>query len=268
MTIRFLPYTLIIAHRGNSGPAPENTRVAIEQAIELEVDLVEVDVSLSRDGVPVLIHGPRLERTTNGKGKVGQMTFDQLKALDAGSWKGAQFAGEPILSLREGLEHIRDRIIVNLDIKTPKATMPVLELVRVMKMRDQVVITGCTRPCVKTVRRIAPQLPVLLNLDRWLNHLAYIGPKPAFRSCCVALARSAGADGINISHHFVDPELVEAAHRQGLSLWTWTVDEQERVEALVGQGVDSISTNWPARMLQHLGRHRPGLNHTPPAEGA
>ena len=87
----------LIAHRGNSGPSPENTRLAIEQAIALGVDMVEVDVHLSRDGVPVLVHYPTLEQTTNGNGRVHDHTLAELKQLDAGSWKGDRFAGEPIL---------------------------------------------------------------------------------------------------------------------------------------------------------------------------
>lgn len=248
MSYQLPPHTQLIAHRGNSGPSPENTRLAIEQAIALDVDMVEVDVHLSRDGVPVLVHYPTLERTTNGNGRVHDHTVAELKQLDAGSWKGDRFAGEPILTLTEVLELARHRVPLNLDLKTLKAVQAVITAVREMDMLDQVVITGCTRRCVKKIRAQEPTLMVLLNLSQSMELLAQHGPAPLFRQAYLAQTRNAGAVGININHIYLNREFTTAVHQAGLSVWTWTVDDERRFQELLDLGVDSITTNWPERM--------------------
>ncbi|MBW7886681.1 MAG: glycerophosphodiester phosphodiesterase, partial [Caldilineaceae bacterium] len=123
---RISEYPQLIAHRGYSGPYPENTRVAIEAAMRLGVDMVEVDVRITRDGVPVLLHNVTLDETTNGRGRVDAHRFDELHGYDAGAWKGPEFRGERLLSLRETFLMTRDRMPLNLDIKTPAAIAPVI----------------------------------------------------------------------------------------------------------------------------------------------
>jgi len=242
-------YTQLIAHRGNSGPAPENTRLAIQQAIALEVDMIEVDVHISQDGVPVLIHHSRLEHTTNGQGHVIEHTLSELKLLDAGDWKAPEFAGERILTLCDVLELTRNRIPLNLDLKTERAIPATLKAVREMNVLNEVVISGCTQDCVKMIRSREPRLTVLLNLDEVLEQLALTGPAAIFRSRCLAVAEQTGAAGINIAHVFVNRPLVQQAHQKGLSVWVWTVDDEARVQELLGMGVDSITTNWPEQMM-------------------
>lgn len=253
MPYRLPPYPQLIAHAGNSGFAPENTRPAIEQAIAIGIDMVEVDVSLSREGIPVLIHGPTLNRTTNGTGRVDKLSMDQLKQLDAGSWKGTQFAGEPLLSLWEGLELARNRVGILIDLKTDRAIPAALEAIRDMRMMDQVVIAGW-RACVDKIQATNSHSAVLLSLDQPLKLLVRAGPAALFRNRYLAQARKTAPAGINIDHRFVEWQLVDAAHRQGLSVWTWTVDDEARLKELVDLGVDSISTNWPGRMLKVMNR--------------
>ncbi len=254
MSYQLPPHTQLIADRGNSGPSPENTRLSIEQAIALGVDMAEVDVRLSRDGVPVLAHYPTLEQTTNGNGRVHEHMLTELKRLDAGSWKGPQFAGEPILTLTEALELARHRIPLNLDLKTPRAVQATVTAVRNMAMLDQVVITGCAWRCVKKIRAQEPNLMVLLNLSQSMELLAQHGPTPLFRQAYLAQTRNAGAAGININHIYLNRELVTAVHQAGLTVWTWTVDDEPRLQELCGLGVDSITTNWPERMRPAMKR--------------
>jgi glycerophosphoryl diester phosphodiesterase len=249
MSYQLPPHIQLIAHRGNSGPSPENTRLAIEQAITMGVDMVEVDVHLSRDGVPVLVHSPTLERTTNGFGRVHHHTLAELKQLDAGSWKGDRFAGEQILTLTEALELARHRVPLNLDLKMPTAIQAVITAVRYMDMLDQVVITGCTRRSVKKIRAQEPNLMVLLNLNQSMELLAQHGPALLFRQACLSQTRHAGAVGININHIYLNQELVTEVHQAGLTVWSWTVDDERRFQELLDLGLDSITTNWPERML-------------------
>lgn len=249
-----MPYPLahstkIIAHRGNSGPSPENTRLAIEQAIDLGVDMVEVDVHISQDGIPVLIHHSRLEYTTNGQGHVTEHTLSELRLLDIGGWKAPEFAGERILTLHDVLDLAKNQISLNLDIKTERVIPATIRTIQEMKVLNQVVISGCTQDSVKNIRTQEPHLTVLLNLDANLEQLALTGPAVLFRSRCLTGAEQSGAAGINIAHVFVDRTLVQQAHQKGLSIWTWTVDDEERVQELLEMGVDSITTNWPEQMM-------------------
>ncbi len=108
-----------IAHRGFSGKYPENTKIAFKKAIELEADMIELDITLSKDKIPIIIHDDSLERTTNGKGKVRSSTYTELKLLDAGSWKNAKYSNEGIPSLQEILLLIKkERIGLNIEIKS------------------------------------------------------------------------------------------------------------------------------------------------------
>jgi glycerophosphoryl diester phosphodiesterase len=252
-----MPYPLanstqIIAHRGNSGPSPENTRLAIEQAIDLGVDMVEVDVHISQDGIPVLIHHSRLEYTTNGQGYVSEHNLSELRLLDIGGWKAPEFAGERILTLHDVLDLARNRISINLDIKTERVIPATIKIIQEMGVLNQVVISGCTQDYVKNVLSREPHLTVLLNLDGKLEQLALTGPAPLFRSRCLSVAEQSGAAGINIAHVFINRLLVQQAHQKGLSVWAWTVDDEERVQELLEMGVDSITTNWPEQMMTIL----------------
>ena len=108
---------LVIAHRGFSGAAPENTLAAFKKAMEVDSDMMELDVRFSKDGQVVVMHDDTLDRTTNGRGKVSDYTLKELKQFDAGSWFAPQFAGEQIPTLVEVLEFAKGRIPVNFEIK-------------------------------------------------------------------------------------------------------------------------------------------------------
>ncbi|MBM3213069.1 glycerophosphodiester phosphodiesterase family protein, partial [Candidatus Poribacteria bacterium] len=134
---------IIIAHRGNSCQAPANTIESIRQAIELGVDMIELDIQSSRDGVPVLIHNNTLDETTDGKGEVSSLDLAQLKKLDAGSWKDKKYAGERIPTLKETLEFSKGRVNLSLDLKTEAIIPAMIKAVQDADMVDDVVICGC-----------------------------------------------------------------------------------------------------------------------------
>jgi len=162
------PWTQVIAHRGNSGPIPENTLAAIDSAIELRVDMVEVDMRLTRGGVPILMHNDRVDRKTSGTGMVTDLTWDKLKTLDGGSWRGPEFAGETVEALDEVLDLARGRVALNLDIKVPEAAKPTAIAVIEARAPASVVIRGCTANCVRTVGDTANGIATLFNSDELL----------------------------------------------------------------------------------------------------
>ncbi|HEX9075950.1 MAG TPA: glycerophosphodiester phosphodiesterase family protein, partial [Anaerolineae bacterium] len=119
--------TLIIAHRGASNWAPENTLAAFQRACALGADGIELDVTLTRDGVPVVIHDDTVDRTTNGKGAVAQMTLEEIRSLDAGSWYSAEFRGEKIPTLAGVLQAVGQCGLVDIELKGTKLKADGLE---------------------------------------------------------------------------------------------------------------------------------------------
>ncbi len=240
--------TQIIAHRGNSGPMPENTLVAIESAIVLGVDMVEIDVRLTADGVPVLMHHHRVDITTSGKGLVHELTWDELRVLDAGSWRGSEFAGERVSSLQDALDLAVGRVPLNLDIKVAEAVEPTAVAAANAGASGSVVITGCTQSSVESVSMPTNGLSTLLNVDELL-----LDADPAHASMIamesVAGAHELGAIAINVPHELVDADLVDRARTAGVGVWAYTVDDETRFSELMDLGVDSITTNWPEQML-------------------
>ena len=242
------PWTQVIAHRGNSGPIPENTLAAIESAIKLRVDMVEVDIRLTKDGVPILMHNDRVDSTTSGTGRVVDLTWDELKTLDAGSWRGPEFAGETVHALDEVLDKTRGRVALNLDIKVPEAAKPTATAVIEAGVPASVVISGCTASCVRTVGDTANSVATLFNLDELL---AGIDPAAAAEVArrSIALAVELGVVAINVPHPLVTIDLVEQAQDAGIGVWTFTIDDEARFIELMDMGVASLTTNWPERML-------------------
>lgn len=239
----------VIAHRGFSGLYPENTLIAIDAAIRLGVDMVEVDVRLSRDGVPVLLHDASLESTTNGRGKVYEQDVDALRKLDAGGWKSPHFRGEGIPTLAEALRLARHRVALNLDLKTADAILPTIVLLRQFDMLDQVVLSGL-RPChVRWVRHIEPRIHVLLNGHGVLEALMRVmAPRCAF-ALTLWQARRSAALGLNVSHRYLARPLIDRARMHHLGVWTWTVDDPARAKALAQLGVAAITSNRPDRII-------------------
>lgn len=247
---------LVIAHRGNSGEAPMNTLAAIEEAIQIGADMVEVDVNLTADGVPVLMHDDTVDKTTNGKGPLKSYTFQQLRKLDAGSWKSPKYAGEKVPSLIEALELGRGRIGFSLDLKTEEAIPALIKAVREMGMEDQVVVTGCYAEAARRIREIEPGLTVLLNLHPDLERRAKSGDIEGFISGYIAQARVNGLPALNVSYKYVTPELVRHAHMLALSVWTFTVDDEDLMGELIEMGVDAIYTDYPRRLIEVLETYR------------
>ena len=242
----------IIAHRGDSGLAPENTWPAIERAIEIGVDMVEVDVRMTKDGVPVLLHFERLEHTTTGSGLLADHTWEEIQRLDAGAWKDPEFAGERVLSLEDVLDLTRERVPLNLDFQAVDAVAPGVAVVRDAGLSGDVVVSGCQVECFELMGAATNEITTLLNLD----HLpAGIDPAEARAVAhrTVSKASALGAAGINLRHTLVDAALVARAREAGLGVWVFVVDDEERFGELVDMGVTAVTTNWPARMLALAG---------------
>ena len=228
-----------IAHRGASGRAPENTHAAFAAALALGAEAIELDCQLSSDGELVVIHDETLERTTDGEGPVGDRSAAELAALDAGSWFDPSYRGERIPRLADVLDQVRDRVMLNVEIKSAR-DLGVIEpklatLVAEARAAEWVVFSSFHGDAVRNMRAAAPwaRLGVLCDEDP--------------RRGGLTLALELDAEVLIPGRRWVDPPIVEEAHVRGLDVWVWTVNEPGEMRRLIALGVDAIFSDWPER---------------------
>ncbi|MDQ7840625.1 MAG: glycerophosphodiester phosphodiesterase family protein [bacterium] len=240
---------LIVAHRGASGEAPENTLAAFRRALEIGVDGVELDVHLTSDGEPVVIHDPMLDRTTDGLGLVRDQTLAAVRRLDAGRWFGERFAGERVPTLAEALDLLRPvRVIVevkNGPIYYPGIAARVAAEVRAAG-HPSVTASSFDHPVLVELKAEATRLGTTLD-----TAVLYVG-RPVNP---VGLARDAGADALHPHWAYLTPELVGAAHAAGLRVETWTVDDPLYLAHVMGMAPDGVMSNHPGRLREFLAAH-------------
>ena len=229
----------IIAHRGASGHAPENTLVAFQRAVELGAGFIETDLHLTRDARFVAIHDPTLERTTNGHGPVKDRTLADLRQLDAGMWFDRQFMGAQIPTLEEVLKFARQNdVIFYLEIKYDGAWGMHHSLVAALQNSENAAHTiaiSFDPETLRALRQIDPGVMMGLLVDRG-------GPD------LVKTAVDAGARQLCLRWDLVNPEIVERAHRADLQVVTWTVNDAGEMRNLIEAGVDGIMTDLPDRL--------------------
>jgi len=232
------PVPQVIAHRGASAEAPENTPAAFRRALAIGVDAVELDVHLSADGEPVVLHDPLLERTTDGRGPVGGLSLAELRRLDAGRWFGEPFAGERILTLAEALDFLRGvRVIVevkNAPVAYPGIAARVAAVIR-ESGHPAVTVSSFDHPVLVEIKTQMPFLETaVLYVARPVNPLR--------------LAQDAGAGVLHPHWAMLTPDLVTSAHTAGLRVEVWVVDEPEDLQRIVALGPDGVMTNHPERL--------------------
>ena len=243
---------LVIGHRGNACEAPENTMASLQQALDLGVDLIELDVNRTRDGHPVVFHGPGLQKAAGIDRSIHDLTLDEATKLDIGAWKDPCFAGERMLSLREALEFAQGRVGLAVDLKTFDIVPEIVRCIRDADMVEQVLICGCDASAARQVRASDPGLSVGLNLDEEMEALARGSDPARFRAEYVRQAAENHLSPLNVSYRYVTEALVRLAHLRALQVWTWTVDEPEDMRRLIAMGVDALYSNHPGRLLQVL----------------
>jgi len=231
---------VIVAHRGASSLAPENTMAAVYKALELGIPWVEIDVHRTRDSVLVILHDETLDRTTNGKGEVARKRLNELAELDAGSWFGPEFAGEPIPTLEEVLLACKDKAVVLIELKGARTEKLTVELVRELDMTDQVIIQSFDHQAVAKAKTLAPEIPTFILVRQDNNAQGLVNT-----------AKFYNADGIGIRRNLLTPELIVLAHEESLVIIPWTVDDPTEMKEFLQLGVDGIITNYP-QVLQEI----------------
>ncbi|HYJ13487.1 MAG TPA: glycerophosphodiester phosphodiesterase family protein [Thermomicrobiales bacterium] len=221
----------IYAHRGASFELPENTLSAFARAIELKADGIELDVHLSSDGIPVVIHDDTVDRTTNGTGEVAAHSAAELQALDAGQ-------SQPIPTLKEVLDLVAGKLHVDIEIKAGAAGDAVLVLTS--QYPDlEFAISSFNHDALRHVRTV--------------NGKVELWPlTAAVTDDVIHTALALGSPQIAAYDRMLNEEIVAEVRRQGLSVWVWTVNDIVRALELVNWGVVGICTDDPATVIQAL----------------
>lgn len=236
-------YLTSIAHRGASAYAPENTMPAFTKGVEMGADYIEIDVQMSKDSIPIIIHDRTLNRTTNGKGKVSDYTLKELKLLDAGSWFGEEFTGETIPTLNEFLGEFGGKINILIELKYPELYPGIEEQVANVLMEHklvkpdsiEVIIQSFNHESIKKSKELLPEIP----------HGVLVG-KDWRRISSQQLEEFATyADYFNPSFNIVTAELVELVHLTNMTMYAYTVRDQSEAGRLYSLGVDGIITDYP-----------------------
>jgi len=237
---KLLKNFVIIGHRGNSSVAPENTLEAIHQAFAAGAGMVEVDLQLSREGVPIIIHDLTVDRTTNGKGYVSKKTLPQLKSLDAGSWKDPKYAGERVPTLAEALQAAKGNGRLLLDLKVDGTGAAVAKVLKSLNLPDNIVAVGTQTPEQTQDYVIhVPGAEILYNFEapsQW--------EQDVFKK---QLAR--GIKGFELGANW-SPEFISAAHAHGMPVYAYVINDEPTMRKLIEMGINGIETDFPERLAK------------------
>lgn len=243
----------IIAHRGASYDAPENTMAAVKLAWQKQAH-VEVDVYLSKDNRMVVIHDASTKRTTGTDLKVKETDSQVLRELDAGSFKASRFAGERIPLLAEVIESVPPRQKLYIEIKCGKEILPHLrQLILDSGKMSRIVIIGFDlETMAESKKRIDVPTYWLKSTEKVKKTEQWIPHDPKL----VQMAQDKGLDGLDVHFAGVTEDLVRAAKAAGQKLYVWTVDDPDEARRLVTLGVDGITTNRPDWLREQLTNRR------------
>ncbi len=225
--------TKVCAHRGASIDAPENTMAAFEKAIENMADYIELDVQLTKDGEVVVMHDSSALRTTGVDENISNMTYREVKKLDAGSWYSNEYAGEKVPSLMEVLELAQGKIKLNIELKPSddgyNLAKNTVKLIEKYNMVDDCVITSFSSSALRAVKTLNPDIKA-----GYILSVAYGD-----------FYDMANIDFFSINASFLSKRTVDAIHNSGKQVYAWTVNNKESIKNLTNKGVDGIITDKP-----------------------
>lgn len=245
----------IVAHRGASGDAPETTLAAYRLALAMGADHVEMDIHMLRDGTLVAIHDPDVDRTTNGKGQISELTLAELKTLDAGSWFNQvhpekarpEYVGLKVPTVQEVMDLVKESAMgCYIEIKDPERYPPNLEaelltLVYKNGLEKRTRILSFNARSIGKVKALDASIPTALLISGRSK-------SPVEDTLRVS------ANELAIRHGLATAQIVDAAHEKGLSLAVWTVDREQDMKRMMRIGADCLITNYPDRLRRVFGK--------------
>lgn len=239
---------VVIAHRGASSEYPENTMAAFEAATEMGAEMIELDVLLSQDGVPVVFHDAQLGDHTNGSGLISDYTAEELKKLDAGSWFNSRFSDQRIPTLEEVLAFAKGKIALNIEIKTEAVTdqreggieEKCLKLVREYGMGDYVLFSSFDYRAVQHLKELAPDISVAILYNRSKSNFKL--PHE--------LLQKYNADAFNCSYRQLTQKRLANLRTHDIPSFIYTVNKEAQMRKLIAAGVTGIFTDKPDLLLR------------------
>lgn len=226
---------LIIAHRGASAEAPENTLAAFRRALALRVDGIELDVQVTQDGVPVVFHDAGLKRVTGTRGRLTAKSWPELAALRV---RGT----EPIPRLVDILRLTRCRAVVQIELKAGVSVAPVIRAIMTARAAAWVILASFEPKLVRETQRLAPAVPRMLISEG--------------RRSPATLARQLAAleaSGLSVNHRAVrDADWVAYFHARGHAVWSWTINDARTARQLAGWGIDGLLGDNPSLLRRSL----------------
>ncbi|MBN2616449.1 MAG: hypothetical protein JXR71_12215 [Bacteroidales bacterium] len=225
---------LIVAHRGASGTQPENTPASFQKALDAGAKALELDVHVCRSGELVVIHDETVNRTTNGKGKIADLTLTELQQLDAGN-------GEKIPTLQEVLDLVQGRAQINIELKGKHTARPVADLIKHNTAEniwhtEDFLISSFYHKELNRFHRLLPEVRIGILYSF----------RPFFYK---AKARKLHAFSLHLSAKMIHPSRVDRIHRQGLQVWVYTVNDTQTLERISDAGADAVFTNFPEQFI-------------------
>lgn len=231
----------ICAHRGASGQAPENTLAALQLARDQGAAMIEVDVQRTVEGELVLFHDETLERTTNGRGRLTDLSLPELQALDAGSWFGPEFQGQRIPTLTEALARVGKDFPLNLELKGRPEDLELaggmVDFLSAIEVAPGTIVTSFARELIDHLKERLPDL----STGQILSRQGLLDRDLAFPH-----------EILSVQHNRIDEAFMTRARAAGKRVHAWTVDQQEEVLRLARLGVEVVITNHPARVIAWL----------------
>lgn len=236
------PAVILTGHRGAAGHAPENTLSAIRKAMEFKVNRIEIDVQQTRDGVVVLMHDLTVNRTTNGTGKVKNLSFKEIRKLNAAAnFQSGKSPAEAIPTLEEALELINGKTQFIIEIKKgddyyPDITQHIVSLIQKHKAHAWCIIHSFDDEVLRAVHEADSQIVLhsvtLTRRSKQLRKMPYISE-------------------VSIYHRFVTPSWIHKIHKMGKRVNVWTVNEPDIIDRILKMGADGIISDYPDRVLNH-----------------
>ena len=238
----------VIAHRGVSGSYPENTLSAFQAAIDIRAEMVELDVSISEDGIPVVVHDRTVDRTTDFEGDVQSFSVEELKRMEVGAWFSEEFRGEEFPTLRESLELMKGQIAVNIEIKTEAVSDEIqggvvdkaLQIVKDLDMISSVIFSSFDY-------RVMEQLNVLDS--KIAKALLYEASQSA-ELLPSELVQKYKIDIFNCSYKQLSEEWINDLQKHEIPYFVYTVNEPELMRELIEKDVSGIFTDFPQELIR------------------
>lgn len=234
--------TLIFAHRGSAGTHPENTMVAFQAAQDIGAEGIELDVQLTKDQIPVIIHDEMINRTTNGSGWVKDFTYEEIKEFDAGSWFASSFKQATIPSLEELLQWAASSdLLLNIELKTGVVRYPgiekiVIDLVKKYHLVDRVILSSFNHYSLVEIRKFDSSIETaILFMEGLFEPWNY--------------AKVVGATSLHCYLPVATPELLKEAKAAGVPVRPFTVNDMIDIQSLLQNNCSAIITDWPEKAL-------------------